>query len=151
MSAFDPTSFLDLTVTDSNSTKATPIPAGEYQAVIEKVTPLGWQSKDGLKSGVKLDVSWSINNPAVATVTGREKNLARQDIMLDLAAGGNGLDMGKGMNITLGRLREATGLNEPGAPFSFRMLEGRMAKVKIVHREYNGNLYAEVKEVAKLA
>lgn len=150
MSAFDPASFLDITVTDANSTKSTPIPAGEYNAVVTGITPRQWTSKDGSKSGIALDVQWSIEDSAVAAFTGREKNIARQDIMLDLTPGG-GLDMGKGMNITLGRLRDATNLNEPGAPFAPRMLEGRRAKVLIAHREHNGNLYAEVKGVTKLA
>jgi hypothetical protein len=60
--------------------------------------------------------------------------------------------MGKGKNVSLGRLREATGLNEKGRPFGFRMLVGQMARVRVKHRPDNKNpeiVYAEVDAVTK--
>ena len=80
---------------------------------------------------------------------GRDKVTVRQGIMLDITDSG-GLDMGKGRNIGLGRLREAIGLNTPGQPFSFSMVAGRVAKVNVSHRIDGENIYAEVKGVAKL-
>ena len=42
------------------------------------------------------------------------------------------------------------GLNEPGKPFNFRMLQGKLAKVSIKHRVADDVIYAEVKGVARL-
>lgn len=147
---FDPASFIDAVVTDANSIVSTPVPIGEHQAVAGEVKIESWVSKDGTKSGLRAEIPWTIeDNAAVTAVTGRPKNIVRQSIMLDLSADGKGLDMGKGMNVQLGKVREATGLNTPGQPFSFRMIQGRPAKIKVEHEPYNGQLYAKVGAVAK--
>jgi hypothetical protein len=71
-----------------------------------------------------------------------------QDVMLDLTDSGQ-LDMAKGRNVRLGRLREALDLNAPGRPFSFAMIQGRMAKVKVGHRVDGEDIYAEVRANAR--
>lgn len=148
---FNPDQFLDMQITEANDTKLTPVPVGEYVAVIEDVKCRQWQSKqDPSKSGLTLDITWSIDDPAVKELLGRDKVTVRQGVMLDLTESG-GLDMGKGRNVGLGRLREAVGLNTPGQPFSFSMLVGRVAKVSVSHRIDGENIYAEVKGVTKLA
>lgn len=148
---FDPNQFLDMTITESNDTKATPVPAGEYTAIISKVECRQWQSKaDPSKAGLTLDVTWDIDDMGVKELLGRDRVTVRQGVMLDLNDGG-ALDMGKGRNLGLGRLREATGMNSPGQAFSFSMLNGRAAKVSVSHRIDGDNIYAEVKGVAKLA
>lgn len=147
---FNPEQFLDMQVTESNDTKTIPVPVGEYIAVVEDVKCRQWQSKnDPSKSGLTLDLTWSVDDAAVKELLGRDKVTVRQGIMLDLTDAG-GLDMGKGRNIGLGRLREALGLNAPGQPFSFSMVAGRVAKVSVSHRIDGENIYAEVKGVAKL-
>lgn len=147
---FSPEQFLEMQVTDSNDTKLTPIPVGEYTALPDKVEVKSWAKKDDPSvSGLKLVINWSIDDPAVKELLARDKVTARQDIMLDLTDSG-GLDMGKGRNVGLGRLREATGLNTPGQPFSFTMLLGRPAKISVSHRIDGEAIYAEVKGVAKL-
>lgn len=148
---FSPEQFLDMQVTESNDTKTIPVPVGEYTAVIEEVKVRQWQSKkDPSQSGMTLDVKWSIDDAAVKELLGRDKVTVTQGIMLDLTDSG-GLDMGKGRNIGLGRLREALGLNAPGQPFSFMMLSGRVGKVSVSHRIDGENIFSEVKGVAKLA
>lgn len=147
---FNPDQFLDMTVTDSNDTKTIPVPAGEYIAIIEEVKCRQWQSKkDPSMSGLTLDIQWSLDDAGVKELLGREKVTVKQGIMLDMTESG-GLDMGKGRNVGLGRLRDALGLNVPGQPFSFSMLSGRVGKVKVEHRIDGENLYAEVKGVAKM-
>lgn len=154
MSTFDPNQFLEMTTTDSNSTVSVPVPAGEYIAFVEKVEIRPWQStKDATKAGMALDVFWNVDDAAVKQLLERDKVTVKQGIMLDVTEAG-GLDMGKGKNVGLGRLREATGLNTPGQPFGFKMLEGRPAKVVVSHRADDKNpevIYAEVKAVAKIA
>lgn len=147
---FDPNSFLDMQVSESNDTKVIPVPVGEYTAVISKVDCRTWQSKkDPSMSGLTLDVTYDIDDQNVKSLLGRDKITVRQGIMLDLSESG-GLDMGKGKNIGLGRLREATDLNVQGQPFSFNMLAGRVAKVAVSHRIDGENIFAEVKTVAHI-
>lgn len=145
---FDPATFLNQTVEGTNDTVSLPTPAGEYLAVADKVDVKPWAAKDGSSSGLKLELVWDIDDASVKELLGRPKVTSRQNIMLDLTDTGQ-LDMGKGKNVGLGRLREAVGLNNPGEPFAFAMIQGRMAKVKVSHREYEGNIFDEIKAVAK--
>ena len=147
---FNPDQFLDMQIEGQNDTKIIPVPAGEYTAMIEEVKVRQWQGKaDPSKSGLTLDVQWSIDDASVKELLGRDKVTVKQGIMLDLTDTG-GLDMGKGRNIGLGRLREALDLNQPGRPFSFTMLTGRVARVSVSHRIADDNIFAEVKQVARM-
>lgn len=150
MSQFDPEAFLSAQFDEANDTVMQPVPAGEYTAIIESVSTRQWNSRDGSKSGVALDVKYNIDDAAVKEALGRSKITVTQGIMLDLTENG-GLDFGKGRNISLGRLREATGLNTPGKPFAFRQLEGQPVKITVSHRVVEDQIYADVKGVAKLA
>lgn len=147
--SFDVNSFLDLQVTGSNDTKLVPVPVGEYLGLTGEVEVKSWQGKDDpTKTGLKLLVPIKIDDPAVKEATGRDTSTVVFEAMLDILPGG-GLDMGKGKNVQLGRIREATGLNDPSAPFSFRMLAGRPIKASVIHEEWKGDLYAKIKAVAK--
>lgn len=148
---FSPDQFLDMPIEGSNDTKIVPVPVGEYTAVAEDVKVRQWQAKDDpSKSGLALDIVWNVDDAGLRELLGREKITCKQGIMLDLTDSGS-IDMGKGRNIGLGRLREALGLNEPGQPFSFTMIPGRLAKVSIKHRVHEEDVFAEVKGVAKLS
>lgn len=148
--SFSPEQFLELQINDANSTKSTPCPVGEFIAVIEEVKARNWAKKDDPSvSGMALDIIWSVDDAAVKAELDREKVLVKQGVMLDLTQAG-GIDTGKGKNVSLGRLREATGLNEAGRPFSFSMLKGRVAKIKVKHRIDGDNIYGEVEAVAKI-
>jgi hypothetical protein len=148
---FNPEEFLDTQITESNSTVSTPIPAGEYLAVISGQKARQWQGKkDPTMTGVALDIEWELDDQAVKDLLERDKVVAKQGIMLDMNDAGQ-LDMGKGKNIGLGRLREALNLNVPGQAFSFNMLQGQMARVAITHRIDGENIYAEVKSVTKVS
>ena len=150
MGTFDPTSFMDATFSETNDTKVVPIPIGDWPAIIEEPKMAEWKSRDGLKSGWKLSMTMKIDSPEVAAITLRETNKVRHDVMLDLTESG-ALDMGKGKNVGLGRLREACNLNKPGEPFSFRMFDGKMIKVRIGHRVDGEDIFSEVKAVAAQA
>lgn len=146
---FDAQSFLDSAISTSNSTKITPVPIGEYTAIIEKVLPRQWQSKDGTQTGVALDIFWLIEDEAVKAALGRTTITCKQGVMLDLLPSG-ALDSSEGKNVQLGRLREAIGKNQEGEVFSFSMLPGMAAKVSISHRVVGEETYSEVKAVAAL-
>jgi hypothetical protein len=147
--SFDAQSFLDATVHTANDTKIIPVPVGEYFGIIDKIAARQWQSKDGTKSGLALDVTWLVEDAGVKSLLGRDTVTVRQGIMLDITSQG-GLDLSLGKNIDLGRLREAVGKNQEGEPFSFSMLPGLTAKIRVTHRIDGENTYSEVKGVAKL-
>lgn len=146
---FDPKQFLEVTVTEANDTKLILVPVGEYLAVASSVDCRQWTAKaDPSKTGLTLDVIWEIDDAGVKQLLGRDKVTIKQGIMLDLTEEG-GLDMGKGRNVGLGKLREAVDLNTPGVPFGFTQIPGRVAKIWVEHRVGGENIYAEVKAVAK--
>lgn len=147
MTTFNPTDFLNQTYDESNSTASVPIPEGDFLAIADKVDLNTWQKRDGSASGLKLDIVWDIQDQEVLTALDRPKALCRQSIMLDLTDTGQ-LDFGKGKNVQLGRLRAALELNEPGKPFGFPMVTGRMGKVQVKHRIDGDQIYSEVKAVA---
>jgi hypothetical protein len=150
---FDADSFLNAPVSGSNSTKIIPVPVGEYPGVADKISARQWQSKDGTQTGLALDITWLVEDDNVKQITGRDNPTARQGIMLDLTPDG-ALDMSEGKNVPLGRLRAALGLNEEGQSFSFNMIPGRMAKIKVGHRADARDpeiQYAEVNAVVALS
>ena len=149
MSAFDAAAFMDATVSEVMDDKFIPVPAGEYPATATKVETRNWQGKkDPSQSGIALDIQWEIEDQKVKEVTGRDKVTVKQGIMLDLTEQG-GIDIGKGKNIALGALRTALGMNSPGQSFSFRMIEGRRAKVKVTQRVDGDKIYNDVAAVTK--
>lgn len=143
-STFDVNSIQNAQFTDANSTTYTPIPEGEFKAIVDK------QAIRQAKDSLILDITWKIDDPVVAEATGIETPSCRQSIFLDVAENGT-IDFGKGKNINLGRLREALGQNRSGAPWSFGMLVGQIAKVKTKQRKDGENIYTDVTAVTKLA
>lgn len=126
--SFDLDSLMEATITESNSTSLKPLPADDLPGVIDKVK-LSQGEKDG-KTWVRMDVIYDVTCPAACEATGLEEPKALQAVFLDINPNGT-LDNAEGKNIGLGRLREATGLNVPGQPFNFSMLEGKPVVVKI--------------------
>lgn len=149
--SFDPAIFLNQEMNEAMDTKIIPCPAGEYPALAEKVDVKGWASKDGSSSGIKLVILWDIQDEAAQTTTGRNPLRVKQEQMLDLTEDGTSLDFGKGKNVGLGRIREALGLNVPGQPFSFQMIQGQMAKVNVTHRVDGQDIYDQVKGITALS
>lgn len=119
--AFDPDLFMQETVDGSNDTVYPTIPAGEYLGVIDDVK-IRRTEKDG-KYFYPTDVTWTLVNPPqkVLDDLGRDKATVRQSVFLDLTDSGS-IDLGKGKNIQLGRLREALDLN--GSGFTLGKLKG---------------------------
>ena len=154
---FNPELFLNTQTDQASSTELLAIPEGEYRAVSGPVGPDSFSSFDirkGDRAGQKayrLDVEWTINDEggALKEYLGREPRV-RQGIMLDISKDGT-LEMGKGKNVTLGRLREALGQNLAGRPWSMSQVGGQVAKIKVKHRldAASGRTYVEVGDVAK--
>jgi len=153
-SHFDPQSFMTQETSDQMDTKFTPIPAGEYPAMIKGIDARQQPStKDPSEVWTILDVTYAIDDEGVREETGLPEPTIRQSIFLDLNESGQ-LDTGKGKNVNLGRLREATGLNQAGQAFSFQQLVGQACIVAVKHNPDKNDpeiIYANVSKVAALA
>ena len=150
MSHFDPSAFLDATITEP-STKRLPLPAGrDFVAIVGEVKARTWQGKaDPTKSGVVMDVPLEVDLSAYPDVQiGATKVTLTDGIMLDLTEAGM-IDNSPGKNGKLRRYREALNMNKAGDAFSFRAMQGRTIKVKISHRTYEGDIFDQVDSVAK--
>ena len=136
----DPSELLNETFTDANSTELIPIPENlnedPYQGVAKKLEiKTGPMTTDPSRSWMKLSITWEIQDEDVKEFVQRDNPTVRQDLFLDTADGG-GLDMGRGKNIGLGKLREALNMNKEGEPFGLSMIEGQYAGILVEHEEY---------------
>ena len=144
---FNADAFLNTEITGEMDTKMIPIPDGDFNAQVAKVAFREVTQKDGVKRAI-MDVTWDIIDEGVKKETKLEKPMARQSVFLDLNEQG-GLDMGKGRNIQLGRLREAVGQNRSGKAWSPANLTGQMAVVSIKQRIEGEDIYSDIKKVTK--
>jgi len=152
MSNFDPSLFLDATITEA-STKRLPLPAGmDFTGIISNVESRAWTGKkDPSQGGIVVDVTVEIDleaYPDTKAQVGAPKVTMKDGIMLDLTPAGT-IDTAPGKNGKLRRYREALGMNEAGVPFSFRAMTGRQIKVKIKHEPYEGEIYDKIDSVSK--
>ena len=143
-SVFDPAAFMQTAVTGALDTKIPQWPVGEYLARITKVEVNLWESQAKGTSGLRADIWLETDDPRVVQAGAR--NLI-YGIMLDLTETGQ-LDMGKGKNTRLGKLREAVDQNDPTQPWSFPMLEGRVLRVQVEHDMYKGEAKHQVQAIA---
>ena len=140
----NPEAFADAVVTEANSTVIIPVPEGEYLALADKAEVKQWASKtDPTRAGLKVVIQWKIEDQSVRETVGRDVVTVRQDVMLDLTDDGK-LDVSKGKNVALGKLRAAIDLNAPGQPFAISMIQGRMAKVIVRQRVDGETIYTDV-------
>jgi len=146
MSVFDPNTFIHNEVKGEMDTVQVPIPEGEYPAFIDEVTAQAIDTKNGQQ--MALNVLFTITDDEVKEELGRDVVIARQTVWLDLDDNG-ALDLGKGKNVGLGKLRAAVGQNTAKA-WAPGMLQGAgPVKVMITHT-YNSEkdeTYANVSKV----
>lgn len=152
---FDPAVFENLVVEGANETKSTPVPEGDYAAIIDAVRVKSIDISKGDRAGQTvpiLEVTWHIldEDGKLGELLNRDKVTVRQDIWLDIVNGG--LAFGPNLNLALGRLREALDLNKPNKPFTFKMLEGQgPATITVGQRtqESSGDVFNQVNRVSK--
>lgn len=145
MPMFDVNDLMNQQTEGQMETSLPPIPEGEWNAYISKLETRVVKTKNG--ETPVLDVEWTVTSQEVIDQVGINEPRVRQTVWLDIDDNGR-LALGQGKNLGLGRLREAVGMND-GRPFALPMLEGQNAVIKIGHREYNDQIYADVKGVAK--
>lgn len=150
-SIFDPATFMAET-TEAGSTQAPICEPGEYPGIVDKaeirVVTSGPQAKTPGRQMPLLEVTFKLENPGFEKDFGR-KPTVRQTIWLDM--NGVKLDMGKGKNVSLNKLREALGQNKPGA-WNHKMLEGA-GPVKVMVKnapDHKDVIRAEVVAVGKM-
>ena len=111
MGMFDANALMHAQIEEASSTEFVPPPEGEFTGIAGDAEINEWKSRDGEKQGLRLDIKWEIDDAGVKQLLERDKVTVKQSIMLDLTESG-GLDMGKGKNVNLGRLRSALDLVE---------------------------------------
>lgn len=156
MSQFDPQTFLDAQQNEVNE-KRPPLPTenpdspdGLFTAVIGEISTATGTIGKGDKQGqpwLSMIVPLRIQVPAAVQGIGLPPEITLTDrAFLDLTAQG-GIDNSKGKNRQQRAYREATGMNRPGEPFAWRMLQGKVVKVKISHELYNEQIQERVAAV----
>lgn len=154
-SVFNPDAFLDQTTDQEGSTFVTPIPVGEFRAIVDRDVAFREEEiKKGARAGEKMylcDILWRIEDEDVEKQIGR-KAIARQSCFVDIKDGQ--LDFSEGKNVQLNRVRDAVGQNKPGQPWSPRMLTGQMAMIQVTQRPDENDprtIYNDVKRVGSLS
>lgn len=150
MSNFDPSVFLDATVSEP-SIRRPPLPAGtELIGIIGEPKASGGQQKaDPSKSWTRVDLPIEFDlasRPELQAIVGVPKLVITDGVMIDLTPA-NTIDNSPGKNGKMRRYREALSLNTQGVNFSWRMVQGRMIKVKIKHRVYENEIFEDIDSV----
>lgn len=110
----DPNAYLTCGADGAFETSYTPVPEGEYPAIIDDVIMRVVEFKSDIgvnEQRLVCQVIWSVLDDAVKAALGMAKVTVRQNIFVDLTADGR-LDTAKNKNVELGRLREAVGQNQ---------------------------------------
>ena len=145
-------SILSAPLEGSNATKRDPLPAMETYGQILKQELASGTVKQGANEGkpwYKLNVVIDIQDPECLQRAQRDKATITYGVMLEMNDGG-GVAMGPNKNVTLGKLRDATGTNLPGKTLADMV--GQYVRLVISHRPDPNDasiVYDEVKAVAK--
>lgn len=158
MSVFDVNNFLSTPVEASFDTKFTPIPAGEYMAVIgsgeKDLQVKAIPSKTGGPSSISMELYWTILDDKLKHELNLENPRVRQQMWLDIDESTGKLLTGTNNNTKLGAVRDAVGQNGTG-PWSPLMLKGQgPAKIRVVQTPDGKDptiKYSEVVAVARVS
>lgn len=151
MSTFKASEFMNTSHKEANDTKFDPIPEPDekgWGGQVSKLEPRSVKGKDGEERHV-LDVTWTILDEAVKTLTGLAAPSVRQTIWLDITKEGN-LDFSKGKNVQLGKLREALNQNRAGKAWKPSDMMGQVAKLitkQRIDKDDPELVYSDVKKV----
>ncbi len=145
MSAFDPVAFLSTPTTESNEERPR-IPPDFYIGTIGEIDLT--KAKSGIygkgenvgKPWMLLPVPIKLQLPPEVQALGLPSEFPLTDnVFIDLTASG-GMDNAKGKNQRQFDYRKATGMNSPGEPFAWPMLQGRPIKIQVKHELYQDKI-----------
>lgn len=124
MSTFDPVAFQEQIIEEANETKTTPLPEEDYECFIKDAKVNKWTNRDGEDQPV-LDIRFQVlpgdeHYEQVKNMLNRDELFIDHRIFLDVKNGA--LAFGPNQNVQLGKLRAATGLNDPKKKFTFSQL-----------------------------
>lgn len=149
--AFDANALLNAVTTAATSTEYTLLPPGEeFTGLIKEVK---------LETGIKEGREWAKANILVeasgqkvrdALNNGRDKVTIRHGLFLDITESG-GLATGPGVNVQLGKLREAVGQNKAGDPWKFQDLVGQNVIFTVKHRKVDEEVFQDIAKILPLA
>lgn len=151
MTQFNPETFMNTEVDQSNVTTYTPIPEGEYMGFIDEAQAVE------VNGSMAIDLTWVLTDEELKKKLSMERVTVRQRIFIDLDDAMN-IEFGENKNVRLGRLRDALGQNKPGRKWQPSMLRGAgPAVLKIVQNagkdkitgEPTGDIFSNVVAVAK--
>ena len=157
-SMFDPNAFLDATTTEVNE-KRPPLPVdnpddtnGYYTAVIGEIKPASGTISKGERAGqpwLQMVVPLRVQVPSAVQGLGLPAELTISDRpMIDLTPSGS-IDNSVGRNRGQRVYRDATDTNKAGEPWSWRMLQGKVVKIKIIHELYQEAVVEKIAGVFK--
>lgn len=166
LSPFDADSFMNQTVDGELDTVISQPPEGDYRAMIGEFTSEnGFRTFISQKEGKNQGREFTIfqppfvlqDDPRLAEVKQARNSdqitVFHKGMFLDLTDQG-GLDMSKGKNVDLGRLRDAVGQNQtPGWKFS-NLIGAGPVMVKVIHeKDANDETkkFARVNRVVKIS
>lgn len=121
-STFDADTFLSQEIEGQMEVRYTPVPEGDFIAVLDDNFNLREVSGQAGPTPV-LDLSWIILDDDLKEAMSMDRVTVRQSIFLDTENNG-ALAFGPNKNVKLGRLREALGQNAPKKAWNFHMLRG---------------------------
>lgn len=156
MSQFDPATFLDAQINEANEKRPVlPVsnpedPSGLYTAVIGEITTANGIIGKGDRAGqpwISMVIPLQIQICSELQAQGLPARLTLTDrAFLDLTPNGT-LDNAKGKNRAQRLYRTATNQNTAGQPWSWRMLSGKVIKVKVAHEIYDGAIVEKIADI----
>lgn len=158
---FDPDTFMQQTIDSPLATEFKLVPEGEYQMMVDDFDSTAFETidftyKKGERAGQagqmhKFNCPFVVQSEAVKAEMGRDKVVARMQIILDIDPQTGGLATGPDKNVQLGRLFQAAGLNAAGTPVSSLRNAGPFLG-RIAHRSIDpNNPERKIAEVTRVA
>jgi len=147
MGMFDSNALLTSTLEGSNAVRRPNLPQGETFGQITKVEI---QPPKETGQSPRLNVELTVEDPSYLALAGRDKVVTYYSPFLDITPSGT-IDMAPDKNFKLGRLREATGTNQPGK--TLQDLMGQRIRFQVGHRPANdgsGDVYDDIQRVARM-
>ena len=148
--SFEPEQFMHVTLTERSSTEFPVIPEGTYTCLLGEAKLSKNLSKKTGDEFLSVDIECEIDDERVREAVGRDKVTSRLGFIVDLDEhnGSMVIAEGEGVNVRLGWLREAIGLNEK--EFNFGMVGGQVVMGQLKNKAgEGGQVFSNIVRVAK--